>query len=126
MSIFKIIGKMCISDYTQDKKRPKFIDKLYVLKIKTILFCVFNNGDSFFSYLTRIDGTYTPLNFKETVSVEKRSTTLNPLHYKASRVKSYFNNKIEIFLKLRLGGYKLIIQGILYYGLVSEYFLTLW
>ena len=79
-----------------------FINKLNLFKIITILPYVFNSGNSFFSYLTRIDGTYTPLNVKETVQVEKRSTTLTPFHEKASRVKRYFNDKIENLLKLRL------------------------
>ena len=87
--------------YTR-KKRPKFINKLNVFKIKTILSYVFNCENSFFSYLTRTDGTYTPLNVKETVQVEKRSTTLTPFHEKASRVKCYFNDKIENLLKLRV------------------------
>ena len=93
----------CVFQIIHTKKRPKFINKLNVFKIKTILSYVFNSGNSFFSYLARIDGTYTPLNVKETVKVEKRSTTLTTFHEKASRVKRYFNDKIENLFKLRVG-----------------------
>ena len=54
----------------------------------------FDVNNSSFSYLTNINGIYTPLNVKENVLLEKRSTNYTPLHDKSSRVKLYFNDKI--------------------------------